>query len=76
MTAEMTPAWKAAMPKISSTVWVHLDVVVDTAGLLKTSLLLLFIGVEKAKGKRMCTPTHPWHLSMLFSVAKIKRRQC
>lgn len=76
MTAEMTPTWKAAVPKISSTVWVHLDVVVDTARVLETSLLLLLVGVEKAKEKRMGTPTHPWRSSMAFSVAKVKCRPC
>lgn len=46
----MTPTWKADMPKTISTVWVHLNIVVD-CGLLKTSLFLLLVDVEKAKEK-------------------------
>lgn len=56
MTSVMAPAWKAAMPKISSTAWVHSDFAVDAARLLKTSLLLLLESMEKAKEKWMRTP--------------------
>jgi len=76
MTGVMTPTWKPAVPKAIGTVRVHSDFVVDTTRLFTTSPRLLLVGVEKAKEKRMWTPTCPWHLPVSFSVAKIKHCHC
>lgn len=64
MTAVMTLEWKAAMPKITRAIWVHSDIMWDTAILLKMLLLFLLAGVGKAKEKRMFIQTQLWHLMM------------
>lgn len=60
----MTLEWKAAMPKITGAIWVHSDIMQDTAILLKMLLLFLLAGVGKAKEKKMCIQTQPGHLMM------------